>query len=247
MIGGTLVATKKENWHAHFKKRFEQLNFYNVTVTSARKDGLKMAINDLKPRILLIGSSFYDCCTPFMMANLHKTFPKLNIAAIDVMDYPADLAMYFILNGVRSYINYWEGSGPEQFYNGLEEIRRGGEYVSPEVQRRIEMRSCKPDPAKELTDKQVEIIRLISNGYTGAEIADTLHMSEKSADNRKSEIYKAINVRNENELIRVAIFLGLINPEELRFFPRTYELKPLPQRKKSNEKRAKSKEIRGIA
>ena len=240
MIGGTLVVTNKENRHIHFKKRFEQLGFYNVTVTSARKDGLNMAIHDLKPRILLIGSSLYDCCTPFMMADLHKTFPKLNIAAIDVMDYPADLAMYFILNGVKSYINYWEGSGPEQFYKGLEEIRSGGEYISPEVQRRIEMRSYKPAPSGKLTAKQIEIIRLISNGYTGAEIADTLHMSEKSADNRKSEIYKAINVRNENELIRTAIYLGLINPEELRFFPRNYELKPLPQK-------AKKKAIRSIA
>ena len=228
MNGVTLVATKRENFHAHFKKRFEQLGFPNVVVTSAGKDGLNMVINELKPRLLIIGSSFYQCCTPFMMKGLRNNFPKLNIAAISLTDYPADLAMYFIINGVRSYINYWEGTGPEQFYNGLEIIRRGGEYVSPEVQRRIDMRNIYPNPSGSLTDRQIEIVRLIGNGFTGAEIADTLHMSERSVDNRKTEIYTAMNVRNENEVIRVAIYLGIINPDELIFYGRDYVLKPLP-------------------
>jgi len=235
MIGGTLVASKRTNFHAHFKKRFQQLGFGNVTVTGAEKDGLNMAIRELKPRILLIGSSFYQCCTAFMLAELHNNFPRLNIAVVDVFDYPTDLAMYFIINGVRSYVNFWEGEGPEPFYKGLEEIRQGREYISPEVQRRLAMRSYKPDPTWTLTARQIEIIRLISNGFTGAEIADTLHMSERSVDNRKSEIYQVLNVRNENEVIRVAIFFGIIDPQELRFFGKDYELKPLPL--KNNKKR----------
>ena len=247
MIRGTLVVTKRENFHAHFKKRFEQLGFPNVTVTGARRDGLNMVINELRPRILLMGSDFYECCTPFLLRDLHEYFPKLNIAVITLTDFPADLAMFFILNGAKSYIDYWEGQGPEPFYKGLDEIREGREYISPEVQRRIEMRSDYPDPSGILTKKQIEIIRLIANGFTGAEIADTLHMSERSVDNRKSEIYKALNVRNENEVIRVALCLGLIKPEELHFFSRNYELKPLPPRTKSNEKRAKSKELWRIA
>ena len=98
------------------------------------------------------------------------------------------------------------------------------------------MRSYKPDPTWTLTARQIEIIRLISNGFTGAEIADTLHMSERSVDNRKSEIYQVLNVRNENEVIRVAIFFGIIDPQELRFFGKDYELKPRPMKKEQRTK-----------
>ena len=102
------------------------------------------------------------------------------------------------------------------------------------------MRSCDPNPTGTLTDRQTEIVRLVGNGFTGAEIADTLHISERSVDNSKSKIYTVLNVRNENELIRAAIYLGIIKPEELNFFGRDYELKPLPE-KQNGKKTAKGR------
>jgi DNA-binding CsgD family transcriptional regulator len=105
------------------------------------------------------------------------------------------------------------------------------------------MRGYDPYPTGILTDRQIEIVRLVANGFTGAEIADTLHISERSVDSRKSEIYTALNVRNENEVIRAAICLEFIKPEELHFFGRDYELKPLPEKQieKNREKKEKAR------
>jgi len=239
MTGGTLIVSRAINLYSFIKKQFEALGFDDVTVTGADKDGLNMLIRELKPRIVIMGCMFYQCCTPFLLADLHKQFPILNIAVVSITDFPADLAMYFIINGAKSYVNFWEG--PEQFYKGLEEIRRGHQYISPEVKKRIDMRTYYPTPTGKLTCKQIEIIRLVANGYKGLEIADTLHMSIRSVESRKKEIYTAMNVRNENELIRVAISLGIIQQEELLFFGRDYELKPLPM---SNEKLAMSNKNR---
>jgi DNA-binding CsgD family transcriptional regulator len=86
-----------------------------------------------------------------------------------------------------------------------------------------------------LTERQAEIIRLVANGFTGKEIAETLGISERSVDSRKSEIYTVLNVRNENEAIRAAICLEIIKPEELNFFGGNYGLKPKVN-KKSKEK-----------
>ena len=226
MAGGTLIVSRAVKLYSFIEERFREMGFENITVTGVEKDGLNMLINELKPWIVFIGCKFYQCCTPFMMAGLHKSFPKLNFAAVSVTDFPDDLAMYFIVNGARSYVNFWEGE--EEFFKGMKEIREGRGYVSPEVQRRIDMRSVSPDPSGKLSDRQIEIIRLVANGYSGAEIADTLHISKGTVDNSKSEIYTAMNVRNENEVVRVAIHQGIIKPEELHFFPRDYELRPKP-------------------
>ena len=239
MAGVTLVVSRAESLHPHLKKRFEELGFRDVYVTGVEKDGLNMLIREMKPRIVIMGCRFYQCCTPFMLADLHRQFPRLNIAVVSLSDYPADQAMYCIINGARSYVSFWEGA--EQFYRGLEEIREGHEYVSPEVRRRIDMRGYYPYPTGRLTGRQIEIIRLVANGFTGAEIADALYISERSVDSRKSEIYTALNVWNENEVIRAAICLGIIRAEELDFFGRGYELKPLPETK---EKRKGKKEKR---
>jgi DNA-binding NarL/FixJ family response regulator len=206
------------------------MGFDNITVTGVEKDGLNMLIHEMKPRIVFIGCRFYQCGTPFMMAALHKNFPKLNIAVVSIVDFPDDLAMYFIVNGAKSYVIFWEGE--EEFLKGMREIREGREYVSPEVQKRIDMRSVYPNPSGRLTERQMEIVRLVANGFTGAEIADTLHISEGTVDNSKSEIYRAMNVRNENEVIRAAINLEILRPEELQFFPRDYVLKPRPTKQR---------------
>jgi DNA-binding NarL/FixJ family response regulator len=243
MTGGTLMVSRAVNLHGDIKKKLETFGFDNVTVTDFEKDGLNMLIRELKPRLLMMGCMFYQCSTPFMVAALHKEFPKLNIAVISITDFPADLAMYFIINGAKSYVNFWEGS--KQFYKGLEEIRKGHEYVSPEVVERIDMRKYYPEPSGKLTNRQIEITRLIANGYRGDEIADVLHISSGTVDNCKTEIYTAMNVRNENELIRVAINLEIINADELHFFGGDYVLKPLPMKNEQltvkSEKKAVSK------
>ena len=228
MTGGTLFVSRSVLNHAHYKKRLEELGFSDVTVTDTDKDGLFMQIRDTKPRLLMLGCKFYQCCTPFMTADLHKYFPKLNIAAVSVTDYPDDLAMYFIVNGAKSYVNFWDG--PEQFYKGMQEIREGREFISEEVQKRIDMRSELPKATGRLTDRQIEILRLVCNGFTGAEIADVLFISQPTAENARTQIYTALNVRSETEAIRAAIYLKIINPYELNFFGRDYELKPKPKK-----------------
>ena len=228
MTGGTLIVSRAVKLYPLIKKKFTELGFDNITVTGVEKDGLNMLIREMKPRIVFMGCKFYQSETPFMMAALHKTFPKLNIAVVSITDYPDDLAMYFIINGAKSYVNLLEGE--EEFLKGMREIREGREYVAPGVQKRIDLRNIYPKPTGKLTERQIATVRLIANGYTGAEIADTLHISEGTVDNSKSEIYTALNVRNENEVIRAAIQLEIIKPEEMAFFPRDFVLKPKPQK-----------------
>ena len=213
------MVSRAVNLHPHFKKRLEALCFEDVTITGADRDGLNMVIREIKPRLILIGSAFYDCSTPYMMKELLKTFPKLNIAAVSVLNsYTAFRATEFIFNGVHSYLNVLEGI--EEFHRGLQEVRKGNVYISPEVQRKIENKTSCRFTAEELTPKHIEVIRLLGNGFTTIEAAETLGCSKRTVDTHKSDMYAILNVRNENELIRFALFKGIIDAEELHFFPR---------------------------
>jgi DNA-binding NarL/FixJ family response regulator len=206
-----------------------ELGFANFEITGEERDSLNTLINDLKPRLVLAGSGFYACSTPYMMGALRKTFPKLTIAAVTVFyKIPDDLALWFIYNGVRSYINFFDG--PDEFYGGLDKVREGKEYISPGVIARMDMRQENGEPAGNVTARQMEIIRLLCNGFTGHEICGVLAISEATLYVQKSKIYTNLNVRNENELIRVALRLGWIKIDELCFFGREYTLNPLPEK-----------------
>ena len=187
---------------------------------------------------MIIGSGFYKCATPYMMSLLHKQYKKLNIVAVSIYDYPADLAMKFILNGINSYVSYFDGS--DCFYKGLDYVRNGENYISPSVQERIDIRQELPPPAGELSDRQIEVLRLLCNGFTSTEIAAELCVSNRTVDFHKKELNNNFGTRNENELIRVALYLKIIKEDELDFYGRNYVLAPRPK-KKSKEKLAMSK------
>jgi DNA-binding NarL/FixJ family response regulator len=229
MSGGTLVITREELLYPLLTKQLTDLGFTNFEITGEERDSLNMVINDTKPRLILVDSGFYECSTPYMMRQLLKNFPKLNIAAVSAYSKtPADLAMWFIINGVKSYINFYEGI--DEFYRGLHTVRKGYGYISPRVTERIELRREMPEPAGNITSRHIEVIRLLCNGFTGYEICKVLAISEATLYDHKKKIYTYLNVRNENELIRVALFHGWIKLEELRFYGGEYKLNPPPEK-----------------
>ena len=229
MKGGTLLISRAVKNHAHYKKRLEALGFRNVTVTALEKDALYSLIREIKPELILMSARFYHCCTPFLMGELHKTFPKIKMAALCLGEYPADIAMYFILNGIKSYITSFDGI--EQFYKGIDEVSKGREYVSPEVSKRINIRRDEFKPAGKITERHLQIVRLICCGFKDSEIADVLAVSRNTVVNHKTSIFTSLNVRSPIELIRAALTLEIVRLEELYFYPKGYTVNPLPKKK----------------
>jgi DNA-binding NarL/FixJ family response regulator len=229
MPGGTLVLSREKQLYPWLEKRLAELGFTHFEISGEERDSLNSLINELKPRLVLVESGFYECSTPYMMRQLLKIFPKLNIAAVSLFcKIPDDLAMWFIFNGVKSYINFFEG--PDEFYDGLNKVREGKKCISPRVIERMNMREENGEPAGNITARQMEIIRLLCNGFTGHEICNVLAISEATLYVQKTKIYTNLNVRNENELIRVALHFGWITLDELRFFGREYTLNPMPEK-----------------
>ena len=118
-MGGTLLVTRSVNNQTFYKQKLEkEFGFSNVTVTSLEKDALNMLIRELKPDLVMMGARFYECSTPYMMGELKKEFPDIkNWAALSLEAYPPDLAMYFILNGIKSYDTAFDGF--DKFFEGL--------------------------------------------------------------------------------------------------------------------------------
>ena len=86
-------------------------------------------------------------------------------------------------------------------------------------------------PAGKITERHIEVIRLICNGYKDLDIADVLHISRSTVDNHKTDIFASLNVRNSNELIRVALTLGIVQLEEIYFYPKDFTVNPKADKK----------------
>ncbi|MDR2898489.1 MAG: LuxR C-terminal-related transcriptional regulator [Spirochaetaceae bacterium] len=226
MSGGILAVSREVNNLSHYKKEMERLGFTNVHLTSLEKDALSFLIQELKPDALVMGSHFYQCSTPYMMGLLHREFPKLYLASASIGEYPPDLAMYFILNGVKCYVNIAEGV--EEFYQGLEAIRNRRQFIPVSVQKRIDARKEYPDSARILTPITTEVLRCICNGFSKEDIADNLGISGRTVENHRKELYRSLNARNAVDLFVTALALGVVTQEELVFRHSRFVCTPLP-------------------
>jgi DNA-binding NarL/FixJ family response regulator len=243
MAGGTLLLSKCVNNHGYFRKRLETLGFRDVSVSDVEKDGLNMLINDLKPRIVLMSCGFYECSTPYMLGLLHRQFPDLNIACVSLEKYPVARAMSLINNGARSYVNFWDGA--DQFYHGIGCIKDGKIFIPEGVQEKMESQKEMASPALPLTDREIEVMRLVCNGFNTLEIADVLAISERTVYQHKQDLYRRLALRNENELIGAALCLGVVKVEELKYYGRDFDFRTLPgKNEKGKAKKAVNKIIR---
>jgi DNA-binding NarL/FixJ family response regulator len=93
-------------------------------------------------------------------------------------------------------------------------VQKGEPFLTPAAQRALikdvlgegEVRS------DELTPREQEVVKLVAEAHTNKEIADILHLSEKTVENHRSNAMKKLGMRDRVELVRYAIRRGLIEP-----------------------------------
>jgi DNA-binding NarL/FixJ family response regulator len=93
-------------------------------------------------------------------------------------------------------------------------VERGEPFLTPEAQRALikEMLEHGPDGADPLTPREEEIVKLVAEANTTRQIAEILHLSEKTVENHRANAMRKLGMRDRVELVRYAIRKGLIDP-----------------------------------
>jgi len=108
-------------------------------------------------------------------------------------------------------------SSVEEVLEAIEIVLTGKLYLSPRVSaailedyRKQLVEEPEPAPAQPaLSDREKELLKLISNGYRNKEIADQLKISTKSAETYRSRLMKKLHCSSTAALVRYAIREGI--------------------------------------
>jgi DNA-binding NarL/FixJ family response regulator len=68
------------------------------------------------------------------------------------------------------------------------------------------------DQRAELTPREQEVVKLIAEAHTNKEIAEILHLSEKTVESHRGRVLQKLGMRDRVELVRYAIRQGLVEP-----------------------------------
>ena len=86
----------------------------------------------------------------------------------------------------------------------------GEQFVSRRVA--VGLRTLKKAVADEgLTPREVEVLRLTALGFTGAEIAEELHLSRRTVESHRARIHRKLGLDTRAELVRYALRRQLID------------------------------------
>jgi DNA-binding NarL/FixJ family response regulator len=93
-------------------------------------------------------------------------------------------------------------------------VQRGEPFLTPEAQRALIKDVLGESAARtdELTPREQEVVKLVAEAHTNKEIAEILHLSEKTVENHRSNAMRKLGMRDRVELVRYAIRRGLIEP-----------------------------------
>jgi len=237
MTGGTLLISRKVNRHDYFIRKLKAIGFFNVSSTAVERNGLSLVINEIKPKTIIIDVEFYQSASCYMIRDLINKYKDIIFIVVSLMEFPAVLAMWLVDNGVKSFINW--NDGEEEFQHGLECVRDGKIYISPDVKDSMNNRDLLPQPAENITERELQIWRYLCSGYYEREICHVLNLSMSTVGFHKTKLFNNIGVRNDKEAIIVAHYLKLFPDSHLNFYSGIYEARPKPNANKRNRRNKK--------
>jgi len=115
--------------------------------------------------------------------------------------------------GVDGYL--LKNSDKEQLTNAIFQVASGNKYFGPNVTLTLlgddtSQKNKSPDEVIELTNREIEILRHIADGYTNKEIGKKLFISHRTVDTHRSNMMKKAGVNNVAGLIGFAIKNGIV-------------------------------------
>lgn len=128
-----------------------------------------------------------------------------------------ELVLQALHNGAHGYL--LKDVTFERLVDAIRTLAQGGTLIEPSVtQRLLHAAASQPQPdfldgllrVADLTERELEILRLMAAGYANREIADTLHLASGTVKNHVSSLLLKLGVRDRTRAVLRALDLGLL-------------------------------------
>jgi len=166
------------------------------------------AIRTLNPDMVVVDISLKDTSGMELIKDLKVQYPDLPVLTLSMHD-EAVYGERALRAGARGYIMKQEAT--EKVVTAIRRVLAGEVYVSDDMAAKMVSKlvgggSRKTgSPLECLSDRELEVFRLIGEGYSTREMAEKLHLSIKTIETYRAHIKDKLGLEDANELLRNAI------------------------------------------
>ena len=169
-------------------------------------------IKQKRPDIVLLDINLPPYSGMDAVPLIRKFAPGTQVIAVSMHNQPA-YAKKMLKLGARGYVT--KNSSQQEVFKAVEEVMKGRIYVCTEI-KDILMDQVMGDESeapdvKDLSMREIQIIKLIKEGLSSKEIASELHISVRTTEVHRHNILKKLKLKNTASLI------NFINSTDLTF------------------------------
>jgi two-component system, NarL family, response regulator NreC len=172
-------------------------------------------VQKLRPDVVLLDINMPGLSGIEVTETLKKTQPEIAVLILTVHE-DETLLQEAIRVGAAGYII--KRAAESELINAIQAVARGDLYVHPAMTRGL-LRELAGPPApaaaalKLLTRREIEVLRLIAQGYTNRQIAETLCLSVRTVESHRANVMGKLGLTTRVELVHYAMEHSLMEGE----------------------------------
>jgi two-component system response regulator NreC len=137
---------------------------------------------------------------------LREEAPNTQIVVLTMQDQPA-YARRALSAGVLGYV--LKESADAELVEAVRAAAAGDRYLNPRLGARVAAEPP-PGPPDGLSEREVEVLRMIALGHTNTQIATELYLSVRTVETHRAHVQQKLGLADRSELVRYALEHGII-------------------------------------
>ena len=185
-------------------------NYEEIDVIGEASSGFELyeMLRNTHPNVLLIDISLPQDNGLNIIKEVRENYPAIKSIVL-TMHEEGQYVVKAVRNGAYGYIlkNTDEG----EWRQAIKQVFFGKKYFNREISElMIGNMALEGESNKKLSNRETEVLQLVSEGKTTKEIANELYVSTRTVETHRMNLLKKLKVQNTAELIRKATALRLI-------------------------------------
>jgi two-component system response regulator NreC len=161
-----------------------------------------------KPDVLVLDLNMPGGSSLEAIPKILKASPNTKIVVLTMQNEPA-FARQALGAGARAYV--LKEAADDELVTAVRRAAAGETYLNPQLGARMAAEPAQPPgPPDDLSDREVEVLRMIALGHTNAEIAEQLYLSIRTVESHRAHIQQKLRRSSRADLVRYALDHGLV-------------------------------------
>jgi DNA-binding NarL/FixJ family response regulator len=173
--------------------------------------GIGEAVRVVKPDVLVLDAHMPGQKVIEAARELHARHPEVAVLILSAYNR-REYVVGMLGAGAGGYV--LKDDPPEALPAAVRAVRAGRQWLSPRVTELLVKSASDDEPlVEELTEREMEVLRLMATGLRNEGIADALDITEQTVKNHARSIFGKLGVETRVEAVLYAISQGWVSPD----------------------------------